>query len=239
MTIPIQNNLPISKQIATIIIPAYNEENGLPVVLKKLFEVVDNRYEIIVVDDGSEDDTSNITNLFPVKLIRHDVNKGKGEAIMTGASNALNDNLIFIDADDTYPVTTIPKIAEALSKYDMVIGSRKYGQDNIPRFNRLGNFFFRNSIRVIYGFQPYDPLTGLWGIRKQQLFRCKPTVRFAPDAEICIKAARLKLQMLDIPIIYTPRVGRTKLPPIKAGFEHLGLILSLIFWKPNEKIKSS
>jgi len=239
LSIPSQDNSSVSKPLATIIIPAYNEEKGLLVVLNKLFKIVDNRYEVIVVDDGSEDGTSKITNVFPVKLIRHYINKGKGEAIITGANNALSDNIIFIDADDTYPVTTIPKMAEALLTYDMVIGSRKYGQHNIPRFNRLGNFFFRNSIRIIYGFKPYDPLTGLWGIKKQQIFRCKPTVRFAPDAEICIKAARLKLHMFDIPITYTPRVGKTKLPPIKAGFEHLGLILRLIFWRPNKKIKNS
>ena len=233
MTIQDNNKSSASKPIATIIIPAYNEEKGLPVVLNKLFKVIDSRYEVIVVDDGSKDNTSKITDSFPVKLIKHDINKGKGEAIITGAINAMSDSLIYIDADDTYPVATIPKIAEALSKYDMVIGSRKYGQQNIPRLNRLGNFFFRSSIRIIYGFKPYDPLNGLWGIKKGQLFRCKPTVRFAPDAEICIKAARLKMNMLDVPIIYTPRVGKTKLPPIKAGFEHVRLILSLILWRPN------
>ena len=208
MTIQGNNKSSDLKPIATIIVPAYNEEKGLPVVLNKLFRVIDSRYEVIVVDDGSKDNTSKITDSFPVKLIKHDINKGKGEAIMTGASNALSDSLIYIDADDTYPVATIPKMAEALSKYDMVIGSRKYGQHNIPRLNRLGNFFFRNSIRIIYGFKPYDPLTGLWGINKQQLFHCMPTVRFAPDAEICMKAARLKLRMLDVPITYTPRLGK-------------------------------
>ena len=118
----------------------------------------------------------------------------------------------------------------------MVSGSRRYGQNNIPRLNRLGNYVIRNLIRRLYGFKPYDPLTGFWGIRKPQLFRCAPTVRFAPDAEICMKAGRLKLKTLDIPITYTSRVGKTKLPPIKAGFEHLMLIVILLTWKskPNK-----
>ena len=220
------------KILYTIIIPAWREEKGLPVVLSKVYQIIDDTYEVIVVDDGSDDGTSRVASQFPCRVIRHEINKGKGESILTGAKNAVSDNLIYIDADDTYPPDAIPQIAQALQKYDMVLGSRRYGQNNIPLFNRLGNYVLRNMIRNLYGFKPYDPLTGLWGIKKWQLFRCAPTVRFAPDAEICMKAGKLKLKTFDISITYAPRMGKTKLPPIKAGFQHLNLILGLLFWKP-------
>lgn len=227
-----------SQQVTTtILIPAYNEREGLPAVLQKISRIIDETYEVIVVDDGSDDGTSEAALGFPVRLIKHQVNKGKGDAIKTGVKNAKGENIICIDADDTYPAEIIPQIAEALDNYDMVVSSRKYGRENIPAFNRLGNFIFCTLIRKIYGFKPRDPLTGLWGIKKSYAEKILPTARYAPDAEMEIKAARMKLQMLDIPIVYAPRIGLTKLHPLKGGYEHLKLVLTLLFWKPDYRNK--
>ena len=155
--------------LTTIIIPAYNEESGLPIVLEKIFKAVDGNYEVIVIDDGSTDRTSEAAQQFPCQVIRHKANKGKGEALKTGIAHAQGENIIWIDADDTYPVELIPQMGDALETYDMVVGSRRYGRENIPRFNRLGNFVFRTMIRKIYGFKPYDPCTGLYGAKKCHL----------------------------------------------------------------------
>lgn len=105
----------------TIIVPAYQEEKGLPVVLSKLASILKNGYEVLVIDDGSDDGTSDMARKFPVRLIKHEENRGKGEAIITGWKNAATDRVIFIDADDTYPVDIIPQMAQALEQYDMVV----------------------------------------------------------------------------------------------------------------------
>jgi len=216
----------------SIIVPAYNEEGGLPIVMEKVFKVINGSYEVIVVDDGSDDRTSEVASQFPCHVIRHEVNRGKGEALKTGFRSARGENIISMDADDTYPAELIPLMSHALHFYDVVIGSRVCGRNNIPRFNRIGNFIIRTLIRGIYGFKPFDPLTGLWGVKKCYVEKISPTVRYAPDAEMWIKATRLKLQMLDIPITYRPRIGQTKLHSLKGGWEHLKLIISLLFWKP-------
>lgn len=223
--------------VTTIIVPAYNEQDGLPVVLRKILSVIDESYEVVVVDDGSTDRTSEVACQFQCRLIRHETNRGKGEAIKTGVRNAKGRNVICIDADDTYPVETIPRIAEALTSYDLVVGSRRYGRENIPAFNRLGNFVFCFLIRKAYGFKPQDPLTGLWGIRKCCAEKILPEARWVPDAEMQMKAARMRLRMFDIPIAYAPRIGQTKLHALKGGYEHLRLILSLLFWKPKQGSK--
>src|SRR5579872_6061221 len=89
--------------IATIILPAYNEEAALPAVLHGLFEVVDARYEVIVVDDASSDATAAIAGQYPCRLLRHAHNQGKGAAVRTGLSAARGRFVIIMDADNTYP----------------------------------------------------------------------------------------------------------------------------------------
>jgi len=222
--------------ITSVIVPAYNERQGLPIVLEKLLKITNNNYEVIVIDDGSNDGTSEVAASFPVRIIKHEKNLGKGEAIKTGIKNARGQNIICIDADDTYPVDVIPQMAEYLQSYDVVIGSRFYGRQNIPRFNRLGNYIIRNLIKYIYGFKPFDPLTGLWGVKKQYAEKILPYARYAPDAEMQMKAARMKLRMQDIRINYSTRVGDTKLPSIKGGYEHFKLILTLLRWRPDGKV---
>lgn len=216
----------------TVIVPAYNEEEGLPVTLDKLQRVLDDSYEVIVVDDGSTDRTPEVARRFPCRFIRHEGNQGKGQALRTGIEHARGDRVIWIDADDTYPAENIPAMAEALREYDVVVGSRVQGYENIPRFNRLGNWLFRTMIRVIYGFQAHDPCTGLYGARKLYLQLMGLTSkRFAIEPEISIKSSRMKLKTLDMPLRYRPRVGETKLNAIKVGFEDLMTILGLVFWR--------
>jgi glycosyltransferase involved in cell wall biosynthesis len=222
-----------SRRISTtVIVPAFNEEDGLPVTLDKLRMVLDDSYEVIVVDDGSTDRTPEIARRFSCRFIRHEVNQGKGEALRTGIRHARGHNVIWIDADDTYPVETIPRMVEALDKYDVVVGSRTYGNENIPRFNRFGNWVFRTMIKVLYGFQAHDPCTGLYGARKVYLELMElSSKRFAIEPEISIKSSRMKLKTLDIPLRYRPRIGDTKLNAIQVGYEDLKTILSLVFWR--------
>jgi len=130
-------------------------------------------------------------------------------------------------------------MAEALKIYDTVVASRKYGREYIPCFNRLGNFVFRTMIKRIYGFKPFDPCTGLYGVKKHYLESMKlSSKRFAIEPEISIKGSRMKLKTLEIPIEYRKRQGNSKLNAIKVGFEDLWTILSLIFWKEKPKEKS-
>lgn len=138
----------------TVIVPAYNEEQGLGIVLEKLFQVVDNTYEVLVVDDGSTDQTANVARQFPCRLVQHQSNRGKGEALKTGIRHANGDVVLWLDADDTYPVDPIPETAAALhDSYDLVYTARRGQRGHIPAFNRLGNALFRWS-GASTGFSP-------------------------------------------------------------------------------------
>src|SRR3990170_1945958 len=106
----------------TIIVPAYNEEEGLPVVLEALQALPADTFGIIVVDDGSTDRTAEVAGRFRCRLVSHSGNRGKGAAIRTGLAHARGEKTILIDADGTYPVEMIPAIARALETHDLVIG---------------------------------------------------------------------------------------------------------------------
>jgi hypothetical protein len=218
-----------ARPCTSVIIPAYNEEEGLRIVLRKLFRLIDDTYEVIVVDDGSTDGTCNVAAAFPCGVVSHTSNLGKGQAMKTGIRAARGENLIFIDADDTYPAELIPRMASELNKADMVVGSRKTGKQQIPAFNRAGNAIFRGAIKHLYGFKAYDPLTGLYGIKKTHLNRMRlDSDGFGIEAEIAIKAARMGLRVSDIAIEYGSRVGEAKLRGLQDGYRIFQTITKML-----------
>ena len=219
----------------SVIIPAFNEEDGLAVVLEKVFLAINQSFEVIIVDDGSTDRTAEVAVRYPGRLIQHKRNRGKGVALRTGIAHAQGRYVIWIDADDTYPPEIIPQIASALTdSYDLVFVSRRWGREHIPFFNRIGNVLSRWIIRTLYGFRPFDPCSGLCGVRKGCLKEMGLRAeKFSIEAEIAMKAGRMQLRMLDIPVEYRPRIGQTKLNWVKAGFEFSAALLGCLLWRPN------
>lgn len=222
--------------VATIVIPAYNEEKGLPLVLERLYKSINGQAEVLVVDDGSSDATTQVASRFCCGVIRHGQNRGKGEAMLTGIRHARGDSVIFIDADGTYPPEAIPQMIQALESCDAAYCSRSEGRENMPRMNRLGNAVFQCFIRHVYGFRASDYSTGLYGIRKQHLRRMNLYSRgFAIEPEIAIKVSRMKLRVVDIPIQYEQRIGKAKLSGLKAGWQHLEVMGKLALWRPRQR----
>jgi len=213
----------------TVIIPAYNEEKGLPFVLEKLQKSLDKTYEIIVVDDGSSDGTREIALEMGCKVISYSINKGKGVAMRTGIKHAKGKNIIFIDADGTYPPSAVPIIAERLEKYEMVVALRRE-KSNIHPLNRLGSWFFSKIMKMLYKSRVSDPLSGLYGVRREMLDKMELTSKgFEIETELTIKAARINLQVYQIHVQYDSRIGETKLRPFHDGFRILRTIFTLMF----------
>ncbi len=203
----------------SVVLPAFDEENGITVVLARLRAVLDVTCEVIVVDDGSHDGTALAAELAGARVYRHEVNRGKGAAMLTGISGARGSKIIFMDADDTYPVDVIPAIIEALDAVDIVLTSRAHGRANISPFNRFGNAVFRRIIAAAAGGPVQDPLSGLYGVHLRHLeAMALSSQRFTVEAEIVIKALRMGLTVHQQPIEYRQRIGRSKLSPVRDGW---------------------
>jgi glycosyltransferase involved in cell wall biosynthesis len=213
----------------SIIVPAYNEEVGLPVVLRDLKSIIDETYEILVVDDGSRDGTRKAAEAAGVRVISHRQNRGKGAAMRTGIRNAEGEFVIFIDADGTYPASTIPAIAERLETHPMVV-ARRETEENIHLLNRVGNWLFRKMIQKLYASSVFDPLSGLYGLRREDCLRMDlRSEGFEIETEITIKAAQMGLSVDQVDIPYHARIGESKLRPFQDGWRILRMIVMLMF----------
>jgi glycosyltransferase involved in cell wall biosynthesis len=227
--------------ILSIVIPAYNEESGIAEIITRVLAVREaiqatglEDLELIVVDDGSQDNTAKITDEMAqgsdtLRLIRHPQNKGYGAALKTGFSQARGELLGFLDADGTYPPEYFPALVKpALNGSDLVIGSRMSGADSqMPLTRRIGNYFFAGLLSVL-GFQKItDSASGMRVFHRNILERIYPL----PDGlnltpVMSTRAMHEGIEMVEVPIPYSERLGRSKLSVVRDG----SLFLQSILW---------
>ncbi|MFA4946985.1 MAG: glycosyltransferase family 2 protein [Candidatus Krumholzibacteriia bacterium] len=110
----------------SIIIPAYNEEQGLDRALGRLMPIARERgWEVIVIDDGSTDGTGNVTTRHGARLVSHPENKGYGASLKTGIRNASHELVLMMDSDGQHDASQIEMLLAHADRYDMVVGARK------------------------------------------------------------------------------------------------------------------
>ncbi len=223
-----RQNERVSPPETTVVIPAYNEATALPLLLPAVFRVLDDKYEVLVVDDGSTDRTAEVARSFPCRLIKHQENRGKGAAIRTGIQEATGNKIIFLDADNTYPVEAIPTLSRLLDKNDIVRGIRRNGRENIPILNRIGNLTFDSIIRILNNVEGGDILSGMYGARKTKLLALDlQSEGFDIEAEICVKSQVKNFKCATVPISYAQRMGEKKLNAFYDGLRILYRVIQL------------
>lgn len=223
--------------VLSVVIPAYNEENGIADIANRvlaikpdLVKVGVGDLELIIVDDGSRDRTAEIAQNIPgVTLIRHIQNKGYGGALKTGFLSARGDLVGFLDADGTYPPEYFPQLCQsALDGNELVIGSRMAGAETrMPLTRRVGNFFFANLLSVLGRQRVSDSASGMRVFHRCIYERILPL----PDGlnltpVMSTRAIHESIKMTEVPIPYSERVGRSKLSVVHDG----RIFLESIIW---------
>lgn len=226
----------------SLILPAYNEEEALPKTIDEYAGYVD---EIVIVNDGSRDGTDAIAREYAarypkIRYISHEKNMGKPEALRTGVRNASGDIIIFSDADCTYPASYLRQfVSEIEDGADMVLGARMFNRTNIARFNRVGNAIFSSLISYFCYTRVIDAQTGYRAMRKAIFPQLNVDARnLEYETKMTMRAAKLGYRIVEIPIDYRKRVGKSKLNPIRDGFNMLKAIPATIWEESTSILKS-
>ncbi len=193
-----------------IIIPAYNEEKVIANVLKELQK--QNYHNLIVVDDGSKDNTAKIAESLKVKVIRHPINRGQGAALKTGIDYALeqgNDILVTFDADGQFKVEEIKAMIEPIQKkeVDVTLGSRFLGKTvNMPFLKKVT---LKGGVAFTYLFSRIklsDTHNGFKAFSKEAAAKLELRQdRMAHASEMIDEINKKKIKYKEVPVtvIYT------------------------------------
>jgi glycosyltransferase involved in cell wall biosynthesis len=199
----------------SIVIPAFNEEKTVAKAIREtvaIFGSIKEEYEIIVVDDGSKDATVKVTEElareYPfLKIIKHEVNRGKGEAVRTGINAATGEYVLFVDAD----LATHPEEAKAflpkLGKNKIIIGSRTTSGAVIgspqPFYRIWGGRFINFLVRKIVGLPYRDTQCGFKMFNRevgQKIFSEMVFSRWLFDVELLARAQADGYEIVEVPV---------------------------------------
>jgi len=206
------------KIILSLVIPAYNEEKRIGKSLEKIIEYLyskDVTTEVLVINDGSKDNTSSISASYKEKypllnVLENEQNKGKGYSVKRGVLSAAGDFIIFTDADLSTPIEETDKVLSALQEgYDVAIGSRHVKGAKIeikqPLHRHIMGRVFNFFVRIFTVPYISDSQCGFKGFKKEkaiEIFNRMDTYGWSFDVEILYLAHKLELKIKEVPITW-------------------------------------
>jgi glycosyltransferase involved in cell wall biosynthesis len=211
-------------------IPAYNESKYVGTIVLSTRQYVD---EVIVVDDGSTDNTVEIARLAGAEVVQHPRNHGYGAAIQTILDEARKrdpDILVILDADAQHNPKEIPNLLKPISEgYDLVIGSRKKQANKIPLYRRVGQRVISRSVNVLSHDQLTDSECGFRAFSRKAIATLDLKENgMAISAETVAEAARRNLKIAEVPVSVTYDKDSSTLNPVTHGLGVLTKIVVMI-----------
>jgi dolichyl-phosphate beta-glucosyltransferase len=226
----------------SIIIPAYNESARLGSTLDRVLNYVFAEQwdaEIIVVNDGSRDNTADLVRQYGkdsarLRLIENPGNRGKGYSVRNGMLNASGELLLFSDADLSAPIEEAPKLFAAINAgADVAIGSRWLRPElQTQRQSLLRQFYgraFNIALRVVLGLNIKDTQCGFKAFTRaagQRIFPQQQIERWGIDPELLYLACKSKMKIAEVPVAWA-HVEGTRISPLRDGLRMFGEVLKI------------
>ncbi len=197
----------------SVFFPTFNEEGNIEGVVskaKKVLEKISEKWEIIIVDDGSRDKTYNISERLAksdkrISVIHHKENKGYGSALKSGFEKAKYPWVAFTDSDGQFDFSEITKFIEEKEKADLILGVRKKRADSFAR--KVFTFGWSSLARIILGLKAKDYSCGFKMIKKKVYEEIQPLVgeEKVTQIEMLVKARKKKFRFSEVVVNHYPR----------------------------------
>jgi glycosyltransferase involved in cell wall biosynthesis len=211
----------------SVVIPAYNEAAGIGAVVEALRACAAWR-ELLVVDDGSSDGTAERAAAAGARVLRHPYNKGNGAALKTGIRAAEGPVVLLLDADGQHDPADALKLVAPVGLHDMVIGARSARDQAATR--ALGNWVFTTLASWLTGRPIPDLTCGFRAARRAPLLDVLPLLPngFSAPTSSCLAFLKAGYNVAFEPVRARPRVGRSKIRPLRDGVRFLLIILKIV-----------
>jgi glycosyltransferase involved in cell wall biosynthesis len=219
------------KPRVSVVIPCLDEAETIGECVKRALAVLDDIAldgDVIVVDNGSTDGSGDLARAAGAFVV-DEPRRGYGSAYLAGLAVAGGDYIVMVDADLTYDFGEIPQFVHELEKgAQVVIGNRMQNIEPgaMPLLSRLGNPLLSGFLNVLHRTNVHDAHCGMRALRREVLPVLNlRTVGMEFASEMVIRASRERLDVREVPIALHPRVGTSKLSPLRDGWRHLRVIL--------------
>lgn len=216
------------KSSVSIVIPAKDEEAGLRAILPKIAKLLGDA-EVIVVDDGSTDNSAAVCAEFNVRMVRHPYPMGNGAAIKSGARVATGEVIVFMDADGQHQPADIARLLDKLEEgYDMVVGARSAGSQ-AGAHRAVANGFYNKLASWMTGQSVRDLTSGFRAVNaaKFRKFLYLLPNGFSYPTTITMSFFRVGYAVAYIPIVAPKRIGKSHLRLFRDGMRFLLIIFRI------------
>jgi glycosyltransferase involved in cell wall biosynthesis len=200
----------------SVVLPVFNEKGHLRTEIDRIsaaLEASPYSFEIIVVDDGSDDGSEiELAALDGIRLIRHSKNRGSGAARRTGTTAARGRVVVWTDVDMTYPNDEIPALVKDMEGYDQVVGARRTEAGTVKMFRVPAKWFIRKLASYLVQTEIPDLNSGLRAFRRDVAMQY---LQDLPPGFSCVTTLTMSFlgngySVKYVPIDYSPRAGRSK-----------------------------
>lgn len=217
----------------SIIIPVFNEEGAIASTLaavESTMQASGRVYEVLVVDDGSEDGTAGVLAGTTARVVRHRANRGYGAALKTGIRATTHPLVAILDADGTYPIARLPELLAHLDEADMVVGARTGGSVHVPALRRPVKWLLTRAANLLSGHRIPDLNSGLRVFRRElatRFFGLFPD-GFSFTSTITLASHINGYRVEYIPIDYYRRTGASSIRPVRDTLNFFLLIVRMV-----------
>jgi glycosyltransferase involved in cell wall biosynthesis len=229
----------LSKHGVTIVVPVFNEENGVAGVLERLSKLdLGVPIELLAINDGSEDRTGEVLaelvgRIPHLRVVTHRVNQGYGAALKTGFTHAKTEVVAITDADGTYPEDKIKDLLACIDDgAEMAVGARRGAEVNIPLVRRPAKFVLRKLASFLAGTDIPDLNSGLRAFRRDLVLKYRPILPqgFSFTTTITLAALTNGHRVEYVDVSYAQRYGSSKIRPIRDTLAFTSLIVKTVLY---------